>query len=180
MRGPRGPFRRVRLVECLCPKKPWRSWIGLSGPGAQRRIVVRLDNRRFSNVTAGCSAPATELRWHLTAVIEKAGCCLPRKRDTHNANGSDRQRRTPHKSTHCSSCITRQSHIQGTIGGGAGSKKCAIHNAAMKPTRIKPIASYRSKRLVAGLLSRAIICLVREALSLSKPIEARLFVNVNH
>jgi len=87
--------------------------------------------------------------------------------------------RMPHESTHCSSCITQQSHIQGTVGSGAESKKCAIHNA-MKPTRIKPIASYRSKRLFAGLLSRAIIRLVREALNLSKPIEARSFVNVNH
>jgi hypothetical protein len=35
---------------------------------------------------------------------------------------------------------------QGATGGGAGSRKWVTHNAATKPSRIKPIMSYLSKR----------------------------------
>lgn len=36
--------------------------------------------------------------------------------------------------------------LQGTVGGGVGSRKCVIHKAATKPSRVNPMMSYLSKR----------------------------------
>jgi hypothetical protein len=42
---------------------------------------------------------------------------------------------------------------QGTVGGGVGSRKCVIHKAANRPTMIKPMMSYLSKRLIGPAAS---------------------------